>query len=130
MEGLHILATLHRCHGGGRELTDLAALRTLCVASIERAGLTAVGEVFHQFPGGGVTGCVVLAESHLAIHTWPELTAVTLDLYVCNFSGDNAPRARAVLEDLVRVFEPEALERRDVPRSGLAGATARLAVTP
>jgi S-adenosylmethionine decarboxylase proenzyme len=128
MKGLHVLATLHRCRGGGRELTELGALRALCVTSIDRAGLTAVGEVFHQFPGGGVTGCVVLAESHLAIHTWPELAAVTLDLYVCNLSGDNAARARGVLDDLVRVFEPETLERCDVPRGGLADATARLPV--
>jgi hypothetical protein len=49
-------------------------------------------------------------------------------LYVCNFSGDNAARARGVLDDLVRVFEPETLERRDVPRGGLADATARLPV--
>ncbi|MCL4800976.1 MAG: adenosylmethionine decarboxylase [Burkholderiales bacterium] len=122
MEGLHVLATLHRCCSGARELVDSAALRALCVASIERAGLTAVGEVFHQFPGGGVTGCVVLAESHLAIHTWPELAAVTLDLYVCNFSGDNSARAQRVLDDVVRVFAPQAIERRDVPRGRLAAA--------
>ena len=43
------------------------------------------------FPGlggqrGGVTGVVLLAESHVAIHTWPELGNVTLDIYVCNFN--------------------------------------------
>jgi S-adenosylmethionine/arginine decarboxylase-like enzyme len=59
---------------------------------------------------------VVLAESHLAIHTWPELAAVTLDLYVCNFSGDNSARARSVVDDLVRVFAPEDVVRYDVPR--------------
>jgi hypothetical protein len=62
------------------------------------SGLTPVGELFHRFePGGGVTGVVLLAESHLAVHTWPELGAVTMDVYVCNFSGDNgaAPEAAA-----------------------------------
>lgn len=115
MDGLHILASLHRCRDA-RALVDRAALRALCIASVERAGLTAVGDLFHQFPGGGVTGCVVLAESHLAIHTWPELAAVTLDLYVCNFSGDNSARAHRVLDDIVRAFAPEEVERRDVRR--------------
>ncbi|MCZ7562625.1 MAG: adenosylmethionine decarboxylase [Burkholderiales bacterium] len=122
MEGIHVLATLRGCRGGRRELVDREALRALCVTSVARAGLTAVGDVFHQFAGGGVTGCVVLAESHLAIHTWPELAAVTLDLYVCNFSGDNSARAERVLEDIVRVFAPEAVERRDVPRGRIAAA--------
>lgn len=122
MEGIHVLATLRGCRGGPCELVDREALRALCVTSVARAGLTAVGDVFHQFAGGGVTGCVVLAESHLAIHTWPELAAVTLDLYVCNFSGDNSARAERVLEDIVRVFAPEAVERRDVPRGRIAAA--------
>ncbi|MCC6610791.1 MAG: S-adenosylmethionine decarboxylase [Burkholderiales bacterium] len=126
MDGLHILANLHRCRGGRPQLVDRIALRGLCIGSVERAGLTVVGDVFHQFPSGagragtagagGVTGCVVLAESHLAIHTWPELAAVTLDLYVCNFSGDNSARARSVVDELVRVFAPEDVVRHDVPR--------------
>jgi spermidine synthase len=43
----------------------------------------------------GVTGTVLLAESHLAIHTWPETGSVTIDVYVCNFSADNSGKAHA-----------------------------------
>lgn len=140
MDGLHILASLHRCRNSGRLLVDRAALRELCIDMVARAGLTAVGDVFHQFPdgtgrpgavgSGGVTGCVVLAESHLAIHTWPELAAVTLDLYVCNFSGDNSARARRIVDEIVRLFAPEEVVRHDLPRGqpgagpGLPGPTA------
>jgi spermidine synthase len=105
-------------------MTDAAALRQFCVDSVVRNGLTVVGELFHQFPAGegskdesgGVTGCVVLAESHLAIHTWPELGSVTLDVYVCNYTQDNSDKARAVVDDLQQLFKPEDYVRHDVPR--------------
>ena len=61
------------------------------------AGLTIVGDSFHQFAPQGVTGTVLLAESHLAIHTWPEHGFVTVDVYVCNLATDNTAKAeRAV----------------------------------
>ncbi|MFN4195262.1 MAG: S-adenosylmethionine decarboxylase family protein [Thermosynechococcus sp.] len=67
-----------------------------------------LGELFHQFgEAGGVTGAVVLAESHLAIHTWPEKRYVTLDVYVCNYSQDNRGKAQALFDQLVAVFDPE-----------------------
>lgn len=124
MDGLHILASLYRCRGDARFLTDAAALRESCIAAIERAGLTVLGDLFRQFPGAdgapdpraGVTGCVVLAESHLAIHTWPEIACVTLDAYVCNYSCDNTARARALVDDLTRLFQPEECVRQDVSR--------------
>ena len=88
MQGLHLTADLHGCLPGGRAhaaMTDRAALRELCLAAVQRSGLAPVGELFHRFePAGpgepaGVTGVVLLAESHLAVHTWPELGAVTLE---------------------------------------------------
>jgi len=100
---------LYRCRGETRYLTDAGVLRQFCIDSIRRAGLTIVGDLFHPFIGengeaGGVTGCVVLAESHLAIHTWPELGSVTLDVYVCNYTQDNTAKARQVVDDLVAIF--------------------------
>lgn len=125
MDGLHVVANLYRCRGEARYLTDAAPLRQFCLDRISEAGLTVLGELFHQFPGpvgapaiqgGGVTGCVVLAESHLAIHTWPELGSVTLDVYVCNYTANNDAKARAVVDDLMRLFAPEDFVRHDVPR--------------
>ena len=97
-------------------MTDAAALRQFCHDSINRAGLTILGDLFHEFDGGGVTGTVVLAESHLAIHTWPELQSVTLDVYVCNYTQDNSAKARQVVTDLMDLFRPEEHVQHDVPR--------------
>ena len=129
MDGLHILANLYRCTGEARYLTDRAALRGLCLAAIERAGLTVLGDLFHQFDGGGATGCIVLAESHVAIHTWPEFASVTLDAFVCNYSRDNTTRAHGLVDDLVAVFRPGDVVRHEVRRD-LTAAEVATRTTP
>jgi S-adenosylmethionine decarboxylase proenzyme len=110
MHGLHLIADLHDCRGA-TPLDDPAALRALCEGAIAAAGLRTVGSLFHPFVGDdgqaqGVTGVVLLVESHLAVHTWPELRSVTADVYVCNVGADNSTRAEAVLAVLVQAFGP------------------------
>ena len=117
MDGLHIVADLYRCRGNRSFQTDATALSHVCLQLVAKAGLTTVAEQFHQFEGGGVTGCVVLAESHLAIHTWPELESVTVDVYVCNYTQDNSHKARQVMDELLGIFQPEDYERQDILRS-------------
>ena len=119
MNGLHILAELHACQGDRRLLVDAVALAALCRRACATAGLAVVAEAFHQFPAAGATGALVLAESHLAIHTWPELDSVTLDLYVCNYSQDNRAAAEAAFNALHTEFKPMRTLRRDVSRGTL-----------
>ena len=124
MNGLHLIAELYDCCCAPRELSDVNALRELCLAVCSTPGLTPVGQVFHQFGSdsepAGATGAIILAESHLAVHTWPELRAVTLDLYVCNFSQDNSGVARAACERLIASFAPQRIERREIQRGRAA----------
>jgi S-adenosylmethionine decarboxylase len=61
-------------------LTDRGRLREILLAGAEAGGATVVGEEFHVFPNGAVTGVLVLAQSHLSIHTWPELALANVDL--------------------------------------------------
>ena len=120
MLGLHLTADLRQCRPGTPALTNAADLRQLCLQAVADSGLQAVGELFHTFPApGGVTGVVLLAESHLAVHTWPELGAVTLDVYVCNLQTDNSGRAQALLAALEAAFAPGGVEHHRVQR-GLA----------
>ena len=120
MHGLHLIAELHDCLCEPRLLSSVGALRELCLAVCAVPGLTPVGQVFHQFGSAaepaGATGALILAESHLAVHTWPELSAVTLDLYVCNFSQDNSAAARAACDQLIAAFLPRRVERRELER--------------
>ena len=126
MKGLHIIADLYNCQKG-ELLVSSHKLRELCVNACTDAGLTVLGDHFYQFDGadatqdGGATGAVVLAESHLAIHTWPERDGATLDVYVCNYTSDNTAKAEAVYRKLVKALKPgdvliERVQRgRDLP---------------
>ena len=124
MNGLHLIADLHDCRCTPGFLLDAPGLEAFCVAACTRHGLTVVGRLFHPFRDAagdpaGVTGAVVLAESHLAIHTWPEVAGVTLDVYVCNFSGDNSARAQALFAEVIANFAPARLEKKEVARGHL-----------
>ena len=126
MKGLHIIADLYNCQTGDL-LVSSQKLRELCVNACTDAGLTVLGEHFYQFDGadgtqqGGSTGAVVLAESHLAVHTWPERDGATLDVYVCNYTADNTAKAEAVYKTLLKALKPgdvlvERVQRgRDLP---------------
>lgn len=121
MNGLHLIADLYRCGGEAVALSEREALETLCVKECRDAGLTPLGAYFYQFlddagEPAGVTGTVVLAESHLAIHTWPETGDVTLDVYVCNYSRDNSERARSVYRRVIDAMQPEDISEHAVNR--------------
>ena len=125
MHGLHLTADLYGCTCEAALLTDADRLGALCVQAVQASGLQAVAQLFHTFPAsaqgpGGVTATVLLAESHLCVHTWPETGCVTPDVYVCNFGGDHSAKARALMDALLVVFRPvrqrvNALERGGTP---------------
>ncbi|MHA3903204.1 polyamine aminopropyltransferase [Castellaniella sp. WN] len=121
MQGLHLTADLYRCQSDATLLTDETALADLCRRATLDAGLTIVGEKWHRFPDyqgqpGGVTGMLLLAESHLAVHTWPERGGVTLDVYVCNFETDNSARAERLMAALESAFAPRDCQRQRLMR--------------
>jgi S-adenosylmethionine decarboxylase len=134
MDGLHLTADLHGCRADPALMCRPDALRMLCLAAVDEVGLQPVGELFHRFPSppmatgagspGGITGVVLLAESHLAVHTWPEQLAVTLDVYVCNLGTDNSARAMALMDRLVGAFDAAEVQRQQL-RRGLPAALAQ-----
>jgi S-adenosylmethionine decarboxylase len=129
MQGLHLTADLSGCPVSRPVMTDPAALRELCLLAVVASGLQPVGELFHRFmptlgtQAGdapmGITGVVLLAESHLAVHTWPEIASVTLDVYVCNFGADNSQRAEHLLSALVDAFAPSNISRQALRRGSV-----------
>ncbi len=123
MEGLHLTADLYDCSCDPALMTDADRLAQLCSSLTVAAGLTEVAQRWHVFPEyegqpGGVTGTLLLAESHLAVHTWPERSAVTLDVYVCNFTDDNSGKARDLIGGLQQAFKPGRSQRQQLQRGG------------
>ena len=122
MQGSHLTADLRGCDAEQPLMLSPEALRALCLDAVAAADLGAVGELFHRFtpaPGqtqSGITGIVLLAESHLAVHTWPELGAVSLDVYVCNLGCDNRGKAEALMNRLIAAFGAVEIKRQTLLR--------------
>jgi S-adenosylmethionine decarboxylase len=121
VNGLHLTADLRVCRCDMAWLTDADRLLAACVQRVQDNGLQAVARLGHRFPDtpqgpGGVTATVLLAESHLCVHTWPESRSVSLDVYVCNFGADHSARAGQLMGSLLALFEPGEVVRRSVER--------------
>jgi S-adenosylmethionine decarboxylase proenzyme len=84
--GRHLLCEYHGCD---RELLDRPeAIRVELLAAVSRAGATPIQDFVHAFTPHGVTGIIVIAESHFAIHTWPEYGFAAVDLFTCGETVD------------------------------------------
>jgi S-adenosylmethionine decarboxylase proenzyme len=118
MDGIHLLGEWYGCPAAMPEMTRAEPLRTLCLRLSEESGMTIVGERFFQFAPQGVTGTVLLAESHLAIHTWPEHGFVTIDVYVCNYTTDNTAKAERLFRGMQDAMKPEHAKFQAIHRGG------------
>jgi spermidine synthase len=116
MNGLHLIGDLNGCRADASLLLDGDRMREACSQICRDAGLTVLDARFHQFDDAGFTGLVLLAESHVAIHTWPEKKGLTLDVYVCNFMDDNSAKARQVFDALVALYQPTEVARQEIER--------------
>lgn len=130
MQGLHLTADLYDCACPSNLLTDAEMLAGICRDLTLKSGLTIVDETWHTFPDyqgqpGGVTGTLLLMESHLAIHTWPERGGVTLDVYVCNFETDNSAKAQQVMDGLVAAMKPGRAQYEHLLRGDAEGPAAQ-----
>ena len=84
--GRHLLAELKSCEAS--RLADLGLVQTAMIQAARASGATVVTQSFHHFAPLGISGVVVVAESHLAIHTWPEHRFAALDYFTCGKGVD------------------------------------------
>lgn len=111
MIGRHLLIDFHEV--SAERLDDAELLSRVLAEAARRGGLTPLGPpVLHRFEGGGLTGYLLLSESHIAVHTYPELGFAALDIFACG-SGD----PRAALD----VFRTELAPRRERVTSSTRG---------
>jgi len=79
--GKHLLVELHGCDPDALKSIDL--IREAMVTAAKIANATIIGVSFHEFSPFGISGVVVIAESHLSIHTWPEYRYAAVDIFTC-----------------------------------------------
>jgi S-adenosylmethionine decarboxylase len=96
--GRHLLLELFDCEVD--VLNNLEAVKTALVEAARRARATIVDVVFHEFNPFGVSGVVVIAESHLSIHTWPEYRYAAVDIFSCGTLLEPEAAARFLVEQL------------------------------
>lgn len=95
--GTHFLADFYGC----RNLPNKAdALEHLMNAAADAIRATRVTSSFHEFSPHGLSGVVVIAESHLAVHTWPEHKVACIDLFTCSADMDARPGLKFLFESL------------------------------
>jgi S-adenosylmethionine decarboxylase proenzyme len=96
--GRHLLVELQDCD---REvLNDLDFLRQAMLTAATECGATVMGESFHHFSPQGVSGVVIIAESHLSIHTWPEYGYAAVDVFTCGTAVEPRKAAEVLIEKL------------------------------
>lgn len=84
--GRHLLCEYHGCDRETLNRPDV--IRAELLDAVKRAGATPIQDMVHNFTPHGVTGVVVIAESHFAIHTWPEYGFAAVDLFTCGDTVD------------------------------------------
>ena len=110
----HTLLELHGCDTA--LLNAPEALKELLCEAVLRGHGTIVTEVFHTFSPHGVSGVVVIAESHVAIHTWPELGYAAVDIFSCGTTLDHV----AIRERIREGLGAGRMETRELLRGGSA----------
>ena len=84
--GRHLIAEYADCTGG--KLDDLKFIERSLLEAVRRSGATIIDSVFHRYAPQGVSGVVVIAESHMSIHTWPEYNYAAVDFFTCGQAVD------------------------------------------
>ena len=96
--GKDLLLELRDCNE--EVLNDLSFLKATMLAAAKESGATVLGESFHQFNPHGVSGVVIIAESHLFIHTWPECGYAAVDIFTCGNSVQPEKAAQELIREL------------------------------
>ncbi len=108
--GRHFIVELSKCNAS--KLNDLAGVRSILSQAAIEANTEIKELAFHHFYPQGVSGVVVIAESHLSVHTWPENGYVALDIYTC---GETANPVKA-FEYISKAFQAGGMQVTEIIR--------------
>jgi len=98
--GVHLVADLRGVSAS--KISKLPLMKEIMESAVKSGGLTKIRSHYHQFSPTGVSGVILLAESHLSFHTWPEYGFVALDIFTCGPTEN----AEAAFEYIIESFLP------------------------
>lgn len=106
--GIHLIAEFW----GGKIIEDAKKIKDILLKTAKVSHNTLLSVKIHKFSPQGITGFILLAESHIAIHTWPEMNYVAIDIFSCGTKGE----PRKGLKYLKKVFQPKKVQVREIKR--------------
>ena len=110
--GIHLLAEFW----GGKIIENSKEIEKILIGATKAAENTPLKITIHKFHPQGITGVILLAESHIALHSWPEFNYLAIDIFTC---GDKAKPYKA-LNYLKKVFKPKKVVIKEIKR-GILG---------
>jgi S-adenosylmethionine decarboxylase len=96
--GKHLLLELNGCDH--KLLNDISFIKETMLKAAKESGATVLGESFHQFSPQGVSGVIIIAESHLTVHTWPEHGYAGADIFTCGTRVKPEKAAKVIIAKL------------------------------
>jgi S-adenosylmethionine decarboxylase len=115
MRGLHLTADLYQCRCEPRWLSDPAQLGAWCRQAAEAVGLV-VDDALVRPSAGGLDAALLLAGSHVCVHTGIGERTASVDVYLAHGDGNLSAKARGLMFALVQRFQPEWTEQRSLDR--------------
>ena len=109
--GIHLIAEFWN----GRIIEDPKKIEKILIEAVKKAKSAPLKVAIHKFSPQGLTGVVLLAESHIALHAWPEINYLAIDIFTC---GNKAMPYKA-LEHFEKVFKPQKVEIKELRRGKL-----------
>lgn len=106
--GVHLIAEFWQ----GKIIEDSKKLENILVSAAKKGGNTPLEVIIHKFSPHGITGVILLAESHIALHSWPEIDYLAIDIFTC---GNKAMPQKA-LEYLKKTFKPKKVKIEKIKR--------------
>ena len=106
--GIHLLAEFW----GGKIIENPKEIEKILITAAKKSGNTPLEVTIHKFSPQGITGVVLLAESHIALHSWSEFNYLAIDIFTC---GDKAKPEKA-LEYLKKKFKPKKVVIQKIKR--------------
>lgn len=108
--GVQLMAEMWECNPV--QIDDPQKIEAIMLEAAKKAGAEVIGSMFHEFEPQGVSGVVVISESHLTIHTWPELSYAAMDIFTCGETVD----PWVALELMAKHFETEEIQTMEISR--------------
>lgn len=97
--GTHIIIDCYECDA--KKLDDIKYLETLLVEAALRAGCEIREVIFHKFAPQGVSGVIIISESHISIHTYPEYRVAMIDIFTCGNKADPNKALQLIIDGLI-----------------------------